>query len=60
LSINHPALDVADLCIGCSWRHDLDPKKVGGIEIGTGGLSKGASLFSARATAFWMRSSTRE
>jgi hypothetical protein len=53
LSINHPALDVADLCIGCSWRHDLDPKKIGGVEIGTGGLSKGASLFSARAIAFW-------
>jgi hypothetical protein len=53
LSINHPALDVADLCIGCSWRHDLDAKKIGGVEIGTGGLSKGASLFSARAIAFW-------
>lgn len=53
LSINHPALDVADLCIGCAWRHDLDPKKIGGVEIGTGGLSKGASLFSARAIAFW-------
>jgi hypothetical protein len=53
LSVNHPALDVADLCIGCSWRHDLDPKKIGGVEIGTGALSKGASLFSARAIAFW-------
>ncbi len=53
LSVNHPALDVADLCIGCSWRHELDPKKIGGVEIGTGALSKGASLFSARAIAFW-------
>lgn len=53
LGINHPALDVADLCIGCSWRHDLDPSKIGGVEIGTGGLSKGAALFSARAIAFW-------
>jgi hypothetical protein len=53
LSINHPALDVADLCIGCSWRHDLDPKQIGAVEVGTGGLSKGASLFSARAIAFW-------
>jgi hypothetical protein len=52
-SINHPALDVADLCIGCSWRHELDPKKVGGVEIGTGGLSKGAALFSKNAIAFW-------
>ena len=55
LSINHPALDVADLCIGCSWRHELDPTKIGGVEIGTGALSKGAALFSARAIAFWDR-----
>lgn len=52
-SINHPALDVADLCIGCSWRHELSPAKIGGVEIGTGALTKGASLFSARAIAFW-------
>jgi hypothetical protein len=53
LSINHPVLDLGDLCIGCAWKHQLDPKKVGGVEIGTGGLSKGASLFSAHAIAFW-------
>jgi hypothetical protein len=53
LSINHPALDIGDLCIGCAWKHALDPAKVGGVEIGTGGLSKGAALFSAKAIAFW-------
>ncbi len=53
LSINHPALDLGDLCIGCAWKHDLDPKKVGGVEIGTGGLKEGAQLFSAQAIAFW-------
>jgi hypothetical protein len=53
LSINHPVLDIGDLCIGCAWKHQLDPKKVGGVEIGTGGLSKGAALFSAKAIAFW-------
>ena len=53
LSINHPALDIGDLCIGCAWKHQLDPKKIGGVEIGTGGLSKGAALFSAKAIAFW-------
>ncbi|MDB4933053.1 MAG: uncharacterized protein JWP87_25 [Labilithrix sp.] len=52
-SINHPALDVADLCIGCSWRHELAPQKIGGVEIGTGALTKGAALFSANAIAFW-------
>ena len=53
LSINHPVLDLGDLCIGCAWKHQLDPRKVGGVEIGTGGLSKGGSLFSAHAIAFW-------
>jgi hypothetical protein len=52
-SINHPALELGDLCIGCAWRHDLDPTKIGGVEIGTGALTKGASLFSSRAIAFW-------
>ena len=53
LSINHPALEIGDLCIGCAWKHQLDPKKIGAVEIGTGGLTKGAALFSARAIAFW-------
>ena len=52
-SINHPALEIGDLCIGCAWKHDLDPKKVGAVEIGTGALTKGAALFSTRAMAFW-------
>lgn len=52
-SINHPVLDLGDLCIGCAWKHDLDPAKIGAVEIGTGALTKGASLFSAQAIAFW-------
>jgi MYXO-CTERM domain-containing protein len=52
-SINHPVLDLTDICIGCAWQHDVDPAKVGGVEIGTVALSKGASIFSARAIAFW-------
>jgi hypothetical protein len=53
LSINHPALDLGDLCIGCAWKHELDSRKVGGVEIGTGGLKEGAQLFSSAAIAFW-------
>ena len=53
LSINHPALDLGDLCIGCAWKHDLSAQKIGGVEIGTGGLKEGAQLFSAQAIAFW-------
>lgn len=53
MSINHPVLDIGDLCIGCAWKHELDPSKIGGVEIGTLGITAGASLFSARAIAFW-------
>ena len=53
LSINHPALDLGDLCIGCAWKHQLSVQKIGGVEIGTGGLRQGAQLFSAKAIAFW-------
>lgn len=52
-SINHPVLDIGDLCIGCAWEHDLDPAKIGGVEIGTLGITAGAQLFSERAIAFW-------
>lgn len=55
LSINHPALDIGDLCIGCAWKHDLDPKTIDGVEIGTLGLTRGGALFSAQAIAFWDR-----
>ncbi len=52
-SINHPALDIGDLCIGCGWKHDLDPSKVTGVEIETSALSGGGILFQAQAIAFW-------
>lgn len=53
LSLNHPVLDAASLCIGCAWRHDLPPEQIDGVEIGTGGLRQGAFLFADRAVAFW-------
>lgn len=52
-SINHPVLEIGDMCIGCAWKHEIDPTKVGGVEIGTLGLEAGAELFSERAIAFW-------
>ncbi len=52
-SINHPALDIGDLCIGCGWKHDLDPAKVSAVEIETSALSSGGILFQAQAIAFW-------
>lgn len=51
--INHPVLDIGDLCIGCAWKHEVDPSKIGGVEIGTIGATAGAQLFHDRAIAFW-------
>ncbi|MDX2170207.1 MAG: CehA/McbA family metallohydrolase [Deltaproteobacteria bacterium] len=36
MSINHPLLDVGDLCIGCGWHHDVDPAQIDAVEIQTG------------------------
>lgn len=52
-SINHPIIDLGTNCIGCAWRHKLDYSKLGGVEIGSLGIEAGASLYSARALAFW-------
>jgi hypothetical protein len=38
-SINHPTLDVGDLCIGCAWAHEVDPTRFDAIEIATAGSS---------------------
>lgn len=51
--INHPALDLGPLCIGCAWEHALDPELVDAVEIATGGLEPFAGQFSGPAIAFW-------
>lgn len=52
-SINHPALDLGDLCIGCAWKHDLSPELIGAVEIETGGWSQSGFLFTENAILFW-------
>jgi MYXO-CTERM domain-containing protein len=52
-AINHPALDLGPLCIGCAWEHALDPGLVDAVEIATGGLEPFAGQFSAPAILFW-------
>jgi hypothetical protein len=52
-SINHPALDIGTLCIGCGWHLDEDPSKVTGVEIETTALSGGGILFQEPALKFW-------
>lgn len=32
-SINHPDLFVGDICIGCGWGHEIDPRSIDGVEI---------------------------
>ncbi|MBX3191617.1 MAG: PHP domain-containing protein [Labilithrix sp.] len=52
-SINHPALDLGDQCIGCAWKHDLDPSKISAVEIATLGVRGAGRIFSKQAIAFW-------
>lgn len=53
VSINHPALDLGELCIGCAFEHPLDGVQVDAVEIQTGGLEPVGGLFTDDAIAFW-------
>ncbi|CAN5402433.1 hypothetical protein BH09MYX1_BH09MYX1_13100 [soil metagenome] len=52
-SINHPTLDLGDLCIGCAWKHTLGSDKIDAVEIATGGWKQSGLLFSPSAQAKW-------
>jgi hypothetical protein len=53
-SVNHPALDLGDTCIGCAWGHDdTDWTEVSAIEIQTGPFEVTALLFTPQAIALW-------
>jgi len=52
-AINHPALDLGPLCIGCAWEHALDAELIDAVEIATGGLEPIAGQFSGPSLAFW-------
>jgi hypothetical protein len=53
VSINHPALDLGTLCIGCAWTFPLEPGDVDAVEIQTGGLAPVGALFTDASLAFW-------
>jgi hypothetical protein len=53
VSINHPVLDVGDLCIGCAWKHDYDAAQIDAVEIATTGWDKAGQIFSETAIQFW-------
>jgi hypothetical protein len=48
-SINHPALDIGDACIGCAWKQDLAPEHIDAVEIATGFIG----LVTSDAIEFW-------
>jgi MYXO-CTERM domain-containing protein len=53
LAINHPALNLGDLCIGCAWSHTEPPGSVAAVEIQNGQYSVTGTLFFARSVRFW-------
>ena len=43
-SINHPLLNVGDLCIGCGWQYDVAPETIDGVEV-MGGIFTGVPFW---------------
>jgi hypothetical protein len=52
-SINHPALDLGNICIGCAWDHDVDPATIDAVEIETGGYTRVGFAFFPLVIPFW-------
>ncbi|MBX5481106.1 MAG: CehA/McbA family metallohydrolase [Myxococcaceae bacterium] len=52
-SVNHPALDLGTLCIGCKWDQPLDPRQIDAVEIETGGYEQAGVIFLIPAMQFW-------
>jgi len=52
-SINHPALSIGDLCIGCGWMAMLDGSSVDAMEVQTGAYHATGVAFYGRATTMW-------
>jgi hypothetical protein len=53
VSINHPVLDIGELCIGCAWKHDYDPAQIDAVEVATTGWDKAGQIFDESAISFW-------
>ncbi len=54
--VNHPALALGELCIGCAWDHADTPwAEVDAIEIQTGNADLTAAVFTPRSIALWDR-----
>jgi hypothetical protein len=54
VSINHPALDLGQACIGCAWSHSDTPwEEVDAVEIQTGRWESTVGVFTPLAMALW-------
>jgi MYXO-CTERM domain-containing protein len=53
VSVNHPALDLGNLCIGCAWKHEVDPASIDAIELATGAYSRTGFVFLPLVTETW-------
>ncbi len=52
--VNHPALDLGDVCIGCAWKQADTPwDQVAGIEIQNGNVTVSEVLFTPTAIKLW-------
>lgn len=52
-SINHPALSIGDLCIGCGWMAMLDGGSIDAMEVQTGAYHVTGRLFYRNVTTMW-------
>lgn len=52
-AINHPALNLGEVCIGCSWGHMEPPGRVAAVEVQNGQYSVTGNLFFRRSIRFW-------
>ncbi|MFM2163162.1 MAG: hypothetical protein RLZZ383_2674 [Pseudomonadota bacterium] len=51
--VNHPSLDLGDLCIGCAWDQPVDPAGVAAIEVLTGGWAAVSRVAYGPNLALW-------
>ncbi len=50
VSINHPAFELGDACIGCAWAHDTGERRIDGVELATAAT---ATLFLEQSLQFY-------
>jgi predicted metal-dependent phosphoesterase TrpH len=50
VSINHPAFELGDACIGCAWAHETGERKIDAVELATAAT---ATLFLDQSLAFY-------